>query len=577
MKVAALLLETPKANVRAARKHTHFEGFSYTGFRRVIKDCEKAYPVDYAWISELHNYDYALLSLHSNKEVENLVHSFEKYKPKKGKCKIVIGGAGVINVKLYSSYIDVVCFGRGENQILDILHGAEAPNIWRKEDDPLFSKIYEIRQAQEIIEDEAPTVGCPNKCLRGDTVIHTIEGDFPIEELVGKEDVRVMTRDPNTYEPVFVPAIHIRKTGTNENLVRVHFTDRTHIDCTPDHKFMRIDGFSAEAKDLKSQVVKGVKLYKEVREIETLVEKDDVYCMEVPGIHWFYANKVLVHNCQFCQYTYVRKPFNYDKVEGHYTSAKDKLSPASVEDDWRHLEVKDGRNYTTAWDGFSEETRRLINKPIADKDITNKLMTFYNKGIKADMHIKIYGIVGYPWETWNTVVRDINNVADLLHSVDQKGKYMKLRLFFQITPFMSEPLTPMQCFKTSTDVNWRNLSKYYNNKFYRGNNIEAIIYPYIPAPTTVLKRQYVNRGHQDDLEKFKQLIFNKKLNSLKSDTAMYAIKRDGYAPDYIAGYIPKDKIPFNYVKTYLDINRASDILEKKAKDLCSKGAYFWQT
>ena len=34
--------------------------------------------------------------------------------------------------------------------------------------------------------------------------------------------------------------------------------------------------------------------------ITYLNEKSDVYCMEVPGYDWFFANRVLVHNCNFC-------------------------------------------------------------------------------------------------------------------------------------------------------------------------------------------------------------------------------------------------------------------------------------
>lgn len=34
--------------------------------------------------------------------------------------------------------------------------------------------------------------------------------------------------------------------------------------------------------------------------IQKLEKKEDVYCMEVPGYDWFYANGVFVHNCTFC-------------------------------------------------------------------------------------------------------------------------------------------------------------------------------------------------------------------------------------------------------------------------------------
>jgi radical SAM superfamily enzyme YgiQ (UPF0313 family) len=35
--------------------------------------------------------------------------------------------------------------------------------------------------------------------------------------------------------------------------------------------------------------------------VEYLFGLEDVYCMEVPGYDWFFANNVLVHNCTFCQ------------------------------------------------------------------------------------------------------------------------------------------------------------------------------------------------------------------------------------------------------------------------------------
>jgi radical SAM superfamily enzyme YgiQ (UPF0313 family) len=289
--------------------------------------------------------------------------------------------------------------------------------------------------------------GCPYSCLRGDTIIHTIDGDFPIKELIGK-DIKVLTRDPITQEPIYAQSSNIGIYGKNKKLLRIHFNDGTHIDCTPDHKFMVFKAknqytkereWEVEAKDLKpkqsvravrfettaqgyinlstrrninrkrshiviesvenckilndeqvhhidrnksndtpsnllrvkrekhisiyhpevskrmkinnpiwnkthEQRVKHSKLittgkkrspeskeryrlsklgqknpnfgkhswnYKGLKNqgnevnhkidfIEYLKEKEDVYCMSVPGYDWFYANKVLVHNCKFC-------------------------------------------------------------------------------------------------------------------------------------------------------------------------------------------------------------------------------------------------------------------------------------
>jgi len=102
-------------------------------------------------------------------------------------------------------------------------------------------------------------MGCKWKCLAGDTLINTINGMVPIVELVGKK-AKVLTYDKENNDILYADAIHIRKTGENEQLVRVHFDDGTHIDCTPDHRFKRfVNGnqsvpvreYDTEAKDLK--------------------------------------------------------------------------------------------------------------------------------------------------------------------------------------------------------------------------------------------------------------------------------------------------------------------------------------
>jgi radical SAM superfamily enzyme YgiQ (UPF0313 family) len=305
--------------------------------------------------------------------------------------------------------------------------------------------------------------GCPYACLTGNTIIHTIKGDFPIKDLVGKENIKVLSRNPFTQEPLYTSAIHIRKIATMAELVRVHFDDGSYIDCTPDHKFkvfksknqyIEEDEWAVEAKDLhpKQQVravrfeiqksgrkvvstrrnieiyhakivyeaihnvfltnedrvhhkdknpgnddplnltltdnknhipnyhpevsermkldnpvkyltpeqrvlnaeklrgkvrtlqqrinyrnsklgiknpkfkegikhqnkpsrIKELEVNHKVYMVEKLGFKEDVYCMEVPGIDWFYANKVLVHNCKFCYKSRIRdKKMQYASI-----------------------------------------------------------------------------------------------------------------------------------------------------------------------------------------------------------------------------------------------------------------------
>lgn len=81
------------------------------------------------------------------------------------------------------------------------------------------------------------TARCNYSCLRGDMPVDTIYGPIPIRELADNFD----TVPVYTYKDgeVFISdAVDIRKYGENDELVRVHFDDGTHIDCTPDHRFL---------------------------------------------------------------------------------------------------------------------------------------------------------------------------------------------------------------------------------------------------------------------------------------------------------------------------------------------------
>lgn len=158
------------------------------------------------------------------------------------------------------------------------------------------------------------TARCNYSCLRGDMPVDTIYGPIPIRELADNFD----TVPVYTYKDgeVFISdAVDIRKYGENDELVRVHFDDGTHIDCTPDHRFLLFrsrgatpgcEEWAEEARNLKPG--DRLRAYREnetgaghkVVSVECLVEREDTYCLTVPETGWFFANKVLVKNCGFC-------------------------------------------------------------------------------------------------------------------------------------------------------------------------------------------------------------------------------------------------------------------------------------
>ena len=81
--------------------------------------------------------------------------------------------------------------------------------------------------------------GCPFDCLGGDTLVNTVEGMIPIKELADtKESIGVFTYDFVEQRAKVSTAYNISMRRAHTDMVRVHFDDGTHIDCTPDHEFV---------------------------------------------------------------------------------------------------------------------------------------------------------------------------------------------------------------------------------------------------------------------------------------------------------------------------------------------------
>lgn len=100
------------------------------------------------------------------------------------------------------------------------------------------------------------TIRCSNLCVSGKTFVLTKEGHIPISSL---EDQTVEVWNGNEWSTVT-----IRKTGENQDLLKVKFSNGVSIECTPYHKFYLQKAYhtktpiEVEAKDLPD----GAKLIK---------------------------------------------------------------------------------------------------------------------------------------------------------------------------------------------------------------------------------------------------------------------------------------------------------------------------
>jgi ribonucleotide reductase alpha subunit len=88
------------------------------------------------------------------------------------------------------------------------------------------------------------------RCLAPDTMIHTIEGRFPISALEGSRPY-VYACDPMTNQVHIIQADRVFKSDSGRSLVRVWFDNDEYLDCTPDHRLMLKDGSYREAGELR--------------------------------------------------------------------------------------------------------------------------------------------------------------------------------------------------------------------------------------------------------------------------------------------------------------------------------------
>lgn len=83
------------------------------------------------------------------------------------------------------------------------------------------------------------TVTFGRGCLSGGTKVDTVRGPVSIKELAETtEEIGVFTYDRKSKEMKVAKATHIDKIQENVRMVRVHFKNGKHVDCTPDHKFL---------------------------------------------------------------------------------------------------------------------------------------------------------------------------------------------------------------------------------------------------------------------------------------------------------------------------------------------------
>lgn len=190
------------------------------------------YEVEFAGLATVHNYDFVLVSITSDCDWWGFVA--ERTRWQKGDYKVIVGGAGVLNVRPFLPFADYFCLGRGEKSVLEIINGQTGGQGIIESETFDINKTYEIRQ-EPVYEYDVQltngkvfaerTQGCPHKCLYCGYTWHRKycgEGEFEAGSgLWSKEDVNRERAIIDMYKADKYDLSHLRITsidGLSERL-----------------------------------------------------------------------------------------------------------------------------------------------------------------------------------------------------------------------------------------------------------------------------------------------------------------------------------------------------------------------
>jgi len=190
--------------------------------------------------------------------------------------------------------------------------------------------------------------------------------------------------------------------------------------------------------------------------------------------------------CAFCQYSATRP-----LLGAKYTN----FSGGTFlhEDTWENLKIQSG-GQTTALDGLSEETRRKVRKSVSDEEILDKLTRLIEASDRAGSKafLRVYQIIGYPWETPESVREDLARQRELFLRARPRGSG-RVVMMYKFTPFSPEPLTEMERAQANVLTHWRHVLEPVRVIIDKPH-LNVWIATIMPGPCTLYRRVAVNRG-----------------------------------------------------------------------------------
>lgn len=251
--------------------------------------------------------------------------------------------------------------------------------------------------------------------------------------------------------------------------------------------------------------------------------------------------------CFFCEYSWKNKFVAKDK---NYSSGVADRETFFQDIDWCSYKNKD---LVSAVDGLTEGIRKIINKPIKNSEITDKIMQIYDSG-KDYLSLKLYCLVGYPFEKG----LQTSELFDTIGECNGKGSN-RLNIVIVSPHFMPMPFTPMEC-EPLNKTNYRDLVGRLDMNKYQNGNIK-IYYPQMTtsAPANAAEATVLHRAARNQTAMIKTVLCSSKYKSLSSDMKVKTIDK------YFPGILDKVESVVPYIERNYNTDNAKEVYYRRVE------------
>lgn len=249
------------------------------------------------------------------------------------------------------------------------------------------------------------------------------------------------------------------------------------------------------------------------------------------------------NKCFYCHYTFSRKWIKSNDgfvSEGIYNKG-------SIEIDIRgHKKYEGQPRITMAIDGLSEYQRYYFNRRVSNEQIFDMLQYFVDtaelKGLTA-FHIHMYNIAG-------VLNRNYDNDLEYLKEILLRLKFKSIKLYLQLFTFKFIPavLTPAAYEKVTLD---NSIARSPGQTFLSNANLQVWKTQFTSSDFLILKNILVIRFTEKYRPLLNEILFNKKLNGMRSAFAFKYIREKYDINDLYREYDINEQLPAWYLESYI--------------------------